>query len=105
MAKKAIVRNCTSHLLPRSVCCVLLVLFCLANNLSGQTEPKQKLRSDAEQILTEAEALRTQGTIESLHDAIKKLEESLSLFQAIKERRREAFTLTQLARVSRQLAE
>ena len=84
---------------------LLLIASCFASNLSAQTESQEKIHADAERFPVEAETLRTQGTKESLYSAIKKLEEALSRFQAVKERRREAFTLTHLARVRQQLKE
>jgi len=50
-------------------------------------------RVAAERTFTEGEQLRTQGTAESLHKAIQKYEEALSLWRALGDSSREATTL------------
>src|SRR5262245_28483989 len=69
------------------------------------TPAQEQNRLAAQRKFEEAEALRTQGTVESLGLAVKKYEEALLLFRAIGDRLGEAITLNNIGLVYESLGE
>src|ERR1051325_5207022 len=72
-------------------CTALFILLLFASSVAAQTDAATT-RATAERLLTEAGKLRTEGSRESLQQAIQKLAAAEPLFHALNDRSNEAFT-------------
>ncbi len=94
---------------------VSLVLSCIVQahtpatatelNLSGVLSLQDETRSNAEKLYTEGRNLAALGTSESMTEAIKKFQQSLSLWRKLGDRRAEASTLSFIAKIHDTLGE
>jgi tetratricopeptide (TPR) repeat protein len=84
----------------------VIQVSCAAANSQFMSAPERKQSFiTARRKFDEGEALRAQGTAESLGLAVKKYEESLQLWRAVGERRVEAITLNNIGFVYHSLGE